>query len=223
MPPIGSRGRSRRGQRSPSRWRLPRSRASGSPKRPHHIARPPRTRRCWRPFRTVRSNGQFVPPSTEGTVIFPGFDGGGEWGGSAFDPKTGRLFVNANEMAWILTMVRPEAAGNGPAPPAARSISELRGLSRRRTQGRREQMVPGLIGTRKELARAARSRPTGKGVMPSFASLSAAARGSIVAFLFGDRRARPTAANPSEAARRDRSATRIRATTGSSIPTATRR
>jgi len=47
----------------------------------------------------------FTPPSTEGTVIFPGFDGGAEWGGSAFDPSTGWLYVNANEMPWILTMV----------------------------------------------------------------------------------------------------------------------
>ena len=37
-------------------------------------------------LRQVRSAGQFVPPSLEGTVIFPGFDGGGEWGGAAFDP-----------------------------------------------------------------------------------------------------------------------------------------
>src|SRR6185295_7073960 len=40
-------------------------------------------------FRRLRSNGQFEPPSREGTVIFPGFDGGGEWGGASFDPATG--------------------------------------------------------------------------------------------------------------------------------------
>ena len=39
-------------------------------------------------LRQVRSAGQFVPPSTQGTVIFPGFDGGAEWGGAAFDPET---------------------------------------------------------------------------------------------------------------------------------------
>ena len=38
-------------------------------------------------LRQVRSGGQFVPPSTQGTIIFPGFDGGAEWGGSAFDPR----------------------------------------------------------------------------------------------------------------------------------------
>ncbi|MBX3238288.1 MAG: PQQ-binding-like beta-propeller repeat protein [Chitinophagaceae bacterium] len=51
----------------------------------------------------------FSPPSKEGTVILPGFDGGAEWGGPAFDPETGMLYVNANEMPWILTMV--DAAG----------------------------------------------------------------------------------------------------------------
>ncbi|HEX7072374.1 MAG TPA: PQQ-binding-like beta-propeller repeat protein, partial [Rhodothermales bacterium] len=51
-------------------------------------------------FKGLRSQGQFVPPSREGTVIFPGFDGGGEWGGAAFDSTTGILYVNANEMPW---------------------------------------------------------------------------------------------------------------------------
>jgi quinoprotein glucose dehydrogenase len=62
-------------------------------------------------LRKVRSAGQFVPPSLEGTVIFPGFDGGGEWGGAAFDPASGWLYVNANEMVWILRLVeRPKSA-----------------------------------------------------------------------------------------------------------------
>ena len=49
-------------------------------------------------FKKIRSKGQFEPPSLEGTVVFPGFDGGGEWGGAAFDPDSGLLYVNANEM-----------------------------------------------------------------------------------------------------------------------------
>src|SRR5581483_2881096 len=56
-------------------------------------------------FRRIRSNGQFEPPSLAGTVIFPGFDGGGEWGGASFDPETGLFYVNSNEMAWILRLV----------------------------------------------------------------------------------------------------------------------
>jgi glucose dehydrogenase len=61
-------------------------------------------------FRKVRSNGQFEPPSLEGTIVLPGFDGGAEWGGAAFDPETGLLYVNANEMAWILRIVPRPAA-----------------------------------------------------------------------------------------------------------------
>ncbi len=47
----------------------------------------------------------FKPESKEGTIIFPGFDGGAEWGGPAVDPADATLFVNANEMAWIQQML----------------------------------------------------------------------------------------------------------------------
>lgn len=61
-------------------------------------------------LRKLRSAGQFTPPSFEGTIVFPGFDGGGEWGGAAFDPATGLFYVNSNEMAWVLRIVeRPPA------------------------------------------------------------------------------------------------------------------
>jgi quinoprotein glucose dehydrogenase len=65
-------------------------------------------------FMKVRSDGQFVPGSTQGTIIFPGYDGGAEWGGAAFDPTTSLLYVNANEMAWILRLV-PQKPRTGEA------------------------------------------------------------------------------------------------------------
>jgi quinoprotein glucose dehydrogenase len=60
-------------------------------------------------FSKLRSDGQFIPGSTQGTIIFPGYDGGAEWGGGAFDPTTGLLYVNANEMAWVLRLVPQKA------------------------------------------------------------------------------------------------------------------
>jgi quinoprotein glucose dehydrogenase len=52
-------------------------------------------------FRSLTSSGQFIPFGTaRGTVIFPGFDGGAEWGGQAFDPETGLYYINANDLAW---------------------------------------------------------------------------------------------------------------------------
>lgn len=62
----------------------------------------------------LKSGPQFTPPSFEGTIVFPGFDGGAEWGGQAFDPETGLYYVNANEMAWILRIVpRPGGSADG--------------------------------------------------------------------------------------------------------------
>ncbi len=52
-------------------------------------------------FKTFKSAGQFVPLEVDRqTVVFPGFDGGAEWGGQAFDPGTGLYYVNANDLAW---------------------------------------------------------------------------------------------------------------------------
>jgi glucose dehydrogenase len=51
-------------------------------------------------FQGYRSDGPFVPLSVEKpTVVFPGFDGGGEWGGPAVDPVNDILYVNSSEMA----------------------------------------------------------------------------------------------------------------------------
>ena len=57
-------------------------------------------------FKTLNSDGQFIPFTVgKRTVIFPGFDGGAEWGGPALDPTTDTLFVNATEMAWITALI----------------------------------------------------------------------------------------------------------------------
>jgi quinoprotein glucose dehydrogenase len=56
-------------------------------------------------LRKFDSNGMFTPPSTRGTMLMPGTDGGGEWGGAAFDPETALLYVNSNEQPWAIRMV----------------------------------------------------------------------------------------------------------------------
>ncbi len=65
-------------------------------------------------FRKMRSEGQFVPFSVgKETVIFPGYDGGAEWGGSAFDPETGLLYVNANDVPWTGSLAESAAGTSG--------------------------------------------------------------------------------------------------------------
>src|SRR5262245_51135585 len=50
-------------------------------------------------------SGMFAPPTERGIIVFPGFDGGAEWGGVAFDPESALLYVNANEMPWIVRLI----------------------------------------------------------------------------------------------------------------------
>ena len=67
------------------------------------------------------------------TVVFPGFDGGAEWGGSAFDPDTGLLYVNANEMAWTGSLAPNDSSdvGGRQVPVGLRVTSKAFGTGRR--------------------------------------------------------------------------------------------
>ncbi len=65
-------------------------------------------------FRKFNVGGQFLPFKVgQETIIFPGFDGGAEWGGSAFDPETGWLYLNANEMAWRASLAENQTNNSG--------------------------------------------------------------------------------------------------------------
>lgn len=58
----------------------------------------------------VKHREKFFPPSKEGGWIFPGFDGGGEWGGAAVDQESKILYVNSTELPWAQVMIDvPEA------------------------------------------------------------------------------------------------------------------
>jgi quinoprotein glucose dehydrogenase len=56
-------------------------------------------------YMKVKNRVMFSPPSKEGGWIFPGFDGGGEWGGAAVDPETQIMYVNCSEMPWNQVMI----------------------------------------------------------------------------------------------------------------------
>ncbi|MGQ0646073.1 MAG: outer membrane protein assembly factor BamB family protein [Gemmatimonadaceae bacterium] len=111
-------------------------------------------------FRANPTPHPWTPPNTAGIIIFPGVDGGGEYGGPAFDPKTGLLYVNSNEMGWILKIVPreekslfgaycAECHGSTSTPMAP----TLRGVAKRLS---REQITNAIRG--------------GTGRMPAFAT-----------------------------------------------------
>src|SRR5207248_10541737 len=63
--------------------------------------------------------GPFPAPSLKETVMFPGFDGGMEWGGGAADPD-GVYYVNVNEMPWLMQMVEIRRADGTSVPHGER-------------------------------------------------------------------------------------------------------
>src|SRR4029077_16932128 len=50
----------------------------------------------------------FTPPSLRGTVQRPGLIGGANWGGGAFDPASGVLFVKTSNQANIARLGKPD-------------------------------------------------------------------------------------------------------------------
>lgn len=56
-------------------------------------------------YKQVKYNTMFTPPSKDGDWIFPGFDGGGEWGGAAVDPVSKIMYISNSEMPWAQVMI----------------------------------------------------------------------------------------------------------------------
>ena len=131
-------------------------------------------------FRAYKTTGMYDPPNTQGTIIFPGVDGGGEWGGPAFDPATGLLYVNANEMPWYHKLVERNdrslfgancASCHGDNRAGSAEVPTLVGIGERRS--------------RDEIAQVIRQ---GTGRMPGFAgSLDNAAINDLVNYLMTGR------------------------------------
>lgn len=138
-------------------------------------------------FRKLRNGPQFTPPSLEGTVLFPGFDGGGQWGGAAFDPESGRLFVNSSEMAWILRLVERKTAGG---PYTARQLYQWNcsGCHLPDRSGAPPEF-PSLVdlGKRRSEATVRRTLRQGGGRMPGFAHLGDDALEAILGFVLHGR------------------------------------
>lgn len=133
-------------------------------------------------FHTFRSDGQFVPLSlNRQTVVFPGFDGGAEWGGPAVDPATGVLYVNANDMAWTGGLLREDPDASAGAAVYQTQCALCHGANRAGAPP----AFPSLIGVTQRLTDAQISAVLahGRGRMPAFLSLTSAQTTALLDFL----------------------------------------
>jgi quinoprotein glucose dehydrogenase len=63
-------------------------------------------------FYKYRNGSLFIPPSLQGSWLFPGFDGGGQWGGASVDPETEIMYISNSELPWRLQMIPNPALNN---------------------------------------------------------------------------------------------------------------
>jgi quinoprotein glucose dehydrogenase len=143
-------------------------------------------------FDRYKTGNMFNSPSKEGTIIFPGFDGGAEWGGPAYDPETGLLYINASEMPWVLTMVETHA----PLAPltkgeAARTLYTAHCMSCHGPNRQGGGNIPSLIGVNKKYTGDSLITliSSGRRMMPAFRQLTPEEKDAIAAFIL-DRTAR---------------------------------
>ncbi|MEM8523389.1 MAG: PQQ-binding-like beta-propeller repeat protein [Bacteroidota bacterium] len=139
-------------------------------------------------WQDLRKGEYFVPPSEQGSIIFPGLDGGGEWGGGAYDPESGNYIINASEMPWILKMNPYEVKNVDSQIGQGRNLynaycqschgADLKG-------GNVYGSVPSLVNVKERLNKKSITTllGTGKGVMPSFSFMQPEQMEAITAFL----------------------------------------
>jgi quinoprotein glucose dehydrogenase len=132
----------------------------------------------------LRKGGEFDPPSLQGTILFPGMDGGGEWGGVAFDPGSGLLYVNANEMAWRVRLAERRLPDGKPMTGKALYETHCASCHRADLRGNPPEF-PSLvgIGERRSVDQVTAMVRQGGGRMPGNADMHAAVRRAIVEYV----------------------------------------
>lgn len=60
---------------------------------------------CQDKIKSLRSEGMFTPPSTQGTAVFPGNVGGVNWGSAAYDPARHIMVANTNRLIASIRLI----------------------------------------------------------------------------------------------------------------------
>lgn len=136
---------------------------------------------------SYKSGNMYNPPSLQGTVVFPGLDGGGEWGGPSFDPETGIIYINANEMAWIIQAV--DISNKAPSEEnneiAGKRLYQNNCMACHGPERKGSGNFPSLIGAEKKYTAQAfyGLLQTGRRMMPAFKQINENEREAIASFI----------------------------------------
>ncbi len=129
---------------------------------------------------------QYAPPDTLPTLLLPGYDGAAEWGGAAADPNDGILYVNSNEMAWILQMEHETGLDNNLTMGEATYAQYCATCHLPNRKGVAASGFPSLVdlNLRKDRSEVIDIITQGKGMMTGFPQLTKHEIEALLLFLF---------------------------------------
>lgn len=132
--------------------------------------------------------GWFEPFEEGRATILYGIHGGAEWTGAAFDPRTGRLYVSANELPWTISVFTPDERRRDPNAPPTRG-QEVYSANCAKCHGEDRigaGVAPPLQGLARRMDDAAvlELLASGRGSMPSNEDIPPDDRSALLDFLF---------------------------------------
>jgi quinoprotein glucose dehydrogenase len=135
-------------------------------------------------FQYLRSDGLFVPLSLDKqTVVFPGFDGGAEWGGPAVDPRSGVIYINSNDIAWTGGLAKSVSGGGVGANLYRSQCALCHGEDRKGSPPAFPSLVD--VGGRLTTQQMVEVVRGGRGRMPAFPQISEQQLGAVIGYLRG--------------------------------------
>ncbi|MBT34064.1 MAG: pyrrolo-quinoline quinone [Thalassobius sp.] len=138
---------------------------------------------------SLRTGQQFMPPSKQGSIVFPGFDGGAGWGGNAFDPKSGLLVINAKEIPCIITMEKTQTENSNSVDLGKVSYLNTCAMCHgKELEGNPSVNYPALtnLSEKYQMKEVIQIIENGKGgLMPGFPQLKDNEKKALVNFLYG--------------------------------------
>lgn len=148
-------------------------------------------------FRQLRSGSIYTPASRQGTIVFPGYHGGANWQGAAFDPTTGVLYANVSEIPWVATLKSVEESKARFRPSRGEQLyqtycASCHGLPVQRQRVAESSLEPIRAGVGKE--EVFQLLEKGKGRMQAFPGLKPEEKHALFAFLSGGAAHEPAAA-----------------------------
>jgi quinoprotein glucose dehydrogenase len=152
-------------------------------------------------FNSMRYEGLFTPPDIRGTLMLPGTRGGSNWGGGAFDPATGVLYVKSNDSPEIDHIQKVENENNSSTLSVYNQGKAIYlkycATCHGRDRNGDEPINPSLRNLQDKTTRevALTKIRQGSGRMPAFSSILEGKEEAILSYLFETQNARPSRAD----------------------------